>query len=160
MNFESVGTYSEVKSMVTRLIDTFKGRQITAMFTSLTSGDSGPGTRRSRVLFANGFVASFAQSGIERRAQPRALRFEIARDGAFQPDSGVYPDQTMGWSWSMSTLGRLAGSHGSARVAQEAKDRAEAAQRKRQLERKNFELKHKREQLEAQISRMRSEFET
>ena len=28
--------------MVTRLIDTFKSRQITAMFTSLTSGDSAP----------------------------------------------------------------------------------------------------------------------
>lgn len=41
-NFGSVGTYSEVKSMVTRLIDMFKSREITAMFTSLTSGDSNP----------------------------------------------------------------------------------------------------------------------
>ena len=41
-NFASTGTYSEVKSMVTRLIDMLKSRQITAMFTSLTSGDSSP----------------------------------------------------------------------------------------------------------------------
>ena len=39
-NFASVGSHSEVKSMVTRLIDMLKGRQITAMFTSLTPGDS------------------------------------------------------------------------------------------------------------------------
>ena len=39
-NFGSVGTYSEVKSMCVRLIDLFKSRQITAMFTSLTAGDS------------------------------------------------------------------------------------------------------------------------
>ena len=48
---------------------------------------------------------------------------------------------------------------GSARVAQEARERAEAAERKQQLQRKNFELKHKRQQLEAQIASMRAEFE-
>src|ERR1035437_2186257 len=41
-NFASTGTYSGVKSMVTRLIDMFKSRQITALFTSLTPGDSSP----------------------------------------------------------------------------------------------------------------------
>ncbi len=41
-NFASVGSYGEVKSMVTRMIDLFKARQITALFTSLTIGDSSP----------------------------------------------------------------------------------------------------------------------
>jgi circadian clock protein KaiC len=48
---------------------------------------------------------------------------------------------------------------GSARDAQEAKERAEATERKQQLQRKGFELKQQRQQLEAQIARMRSDFE-
>jgi circadian clock protein KaiC len=48
---------------------------------------------------------------------------------------------------------------GSARVAQEARERAEAQVRKQEAQRKSFELKHKRNQLEAQIARMRAEFE-
>ena len=39
-NFFLVGPLFEVKSMVTRLIDMFKSRQITALFTSLTLGEA------------------------------------------------------------------------------------------------------------------------
>ncbi len=62
-NFASVGSRSEVKSMVTRLIDMFKGRQITAMFTSLTCGRQFARTERSRGLFSNGLLAAVAQPG-------------------------------------------------------------------------------------------------
>jgi circadian clock protein KaiC len=41
-NFGVGGDPSEVKSLLTRLIDILKSRQITSMFTSLTSGDSAP----------------------------------------------------------------------------------------------------------------------
>ena len=48
---------------------------------------------------------------------------------------------------------------GSARVAQEAKERADAVDRKQQAQRKGIELQQKRQQLEAQIARMRFDFE-
>jgi circadian clock protein KaiC len=38
-NLISVGTSIEVKAMLARLIDFMKGRQVTALFTSLTSGE-------------------------------------------------------------------------------------------------------------------------
>ena len=48
---------------------------------------------------------------------------------------------------------------GSARIAQESRERAEAAERKQHLGRKSLELKQKRQQLESQIAKMRSDFE-
>lgn len=48
---------------------------------------------------------------------------------------------------------------GSARVAQEARERAEAEARKQEAERKSFELKQKRQQMEIQIAKIRSDFE-
>jgi len=47
---------------------------------------------------------------------------------------------------------------GSARAAQEARERAEAAERKRQEQRKAFELQQKRQRLEAEIAKMRADF--
>ncbi|MGB9363077.1 MAG: hypothetical protein WCA99_15845, partial [Candidatus Sulfotelmatobacter sp.] len=47
----------------------------------------------------------------------------------------------------------------SARDAQEAREKAEAVERQRQVERKSLELQQKRRQLEAEIARMRSAFD-
>ncbi len=157
-NFASVGTYPEVKSMVTRLIDTFKARQITAMFTSLTSGDSAP---------------ELSEVGVSSQMDSWLLLRNLECNG--ERNRGLYVLKSRGMAHSKQIREFILTDHGvelvdvyigpsglltgSARVAQEAKERAEAAERKQQLERKNFELKHKREQLEAQISRMRSEFE-
>jgi hypothetical protein len=44
-------------------------------------------------------------------------------------------------------------------VAQEAKERAEAEERKQQLKRKTLEIQEGRRHLEAQIAKMRSDFE-
>jgi circadian clock protein KaiC len=43
-NLASVGSYSGIRSMLTRLIDTLKSREITALYTSLTSGGDQPET--------------------------------------------------------------------------------------------------------------------
>jgi len=47
---------------------------------------------------------------------------------------------------------------GSARVAQEARERMEDEERKQQLQRKTAELKAKRRQLEQQMARMKADF--
>ena len=48
---------------------------------------------------------------------------------------------------------------GSARVAAEAKDREDAAEHTRMVQSKSLELKHKRQQLEIEIAKMRTAFE-
>jgi circadian clock protein KaiC len=157
-NFASTGSYSEVKSMVTRLIDMFKSRQITAMYTSLTSGDSSPELSEvgvSSQMDAWLLLRNLECNGERNRglyvlkargmAHPNQIReFVLTDHGAQLLDVYVGPSGLL---------------TGSARVAQEARERAEAAERNQQLRRKDFELKHKRAELEAQIARMRAEFE-
>lgn len=157
-NFSSVGTYSEVKSMVTRLIDTFKSRQITAMFTSLTSGDS---------------AAELSEVGVSSQMDAWLLLRNLECNG--ERNRGLYVLKARGMAHSNQIREFVLTNHGvqlvdvyvgpagmltgSARIAQEVKERAEAAERKQQLTLKGSELKHKRQQLEAQIARMRAEFE-
>lgn len=157
-NFASVGSHSEVKSMVTRLIDLFKSRQITAMFTSLTTGDSSP---------------EMSEVGVSSQMDAWLLLRNLECNG--ERNRGLYVLKSRGMAHSNQIREFVLTDHGvklvdvyvgpsglltgSARVAQEVKERAEAEERKQELQRKNFELKTKRQQLEEQIARMRSEFE-
>jgi circadian clock protein KaiC len=157
-NFGSVGTYSEVKSMVTRLIDMFKSRQITAMFTSLTSGDS---------------AAELSEVGVSSQMDAWLLLRNLECNG--ERNRGLYVLKARGMAHSNQIREFVLTNHGvqlvdvyvgpagmltgSARIAQEMKEQAEAAVRKQQLTLKGTELKHKRQQLETQIARMRAEFE-
>jgi circadian clock protein KaiC len=156
-NFASVGAHSEVKSMVTRLIDVFKSRQITALFTSLTSGNS---------------AAEISEVGVSSLMDAWLLLRNLESNG--ERNRGLYVLKARGMAHSNQIREFLLTDHGvqlrdvyvgpmglltgSARVAQEAKERAEATERKQRAERKNFELKEKRAQLEAQIAKMRSDF--
>jgi circadian clock protein KaiC len=156
-NFESVGTHSEVKSMVTRLIDVFKSRQITAMFTSLTSGDS---------------AEEISEVGVSSQMDTWLLLRNLEGNG--ERNRGLYVLKSRGMAHSNQIrefvltdngvqlhdvyVGPSGLLTGSARVAQEARERAEELQRKQQLERKNLDLRQKRQKLEADIARMREEF--
>jgi len=157
-DFASTGTYSEVKSMETRLIDMFKSRQITAMFTSLTPGEGAP---------------ELDETGVSSQMDAWLLLRNLECNG--EHNRGLYVLKSRGMAHSNQIREFLLTDHGvqlldvyvgpsglltgSARVAQETRERAEASGRKEQLQRKSFELKQKRQQLEAQIARMRSEFE-
>jgi circadian clock protein KaiC len=157
-NFASTGTYSEVKSMVTRLIDMFKTQQITAMFTSLTSGDSSP--ELSEVGVSSQMDAWLLLRNIESNGErnrglyvlkSRAMAHSNQIREFLLTDHGVELRDVY-----VGTSGLLTGS---ARDAQEAKERAEAVERRRRAQRKAFDLKQKRQQLEAQIAKMRLDFE-
>ncbi len=157
-NFGSVGTYSEVKSMVTRLIDMFKSRQITAMFTSLTSGDSSP---------------ELSEVGVSSQMDAWLLLRNLECNG--ERNRGLYILKSRGMAHSNQIREFVLTDHGvqlldvyvgpsglltgSARIAQEAKERAEAAERQQRRQQTSWELERKREQMEAQIVRMRSDFE-
>ncbi len=157
-NFASTGTYSEVKSMVTRLIDLFKSHQITAMFTSLTSGDSSP--EMSEVGVSSQMDAWLLLRNLECNGERnRGLYVLKARGMAHSNQIREFVLTDHGVQLLDVYVGPSGLLTGSARVAQEAREQAEAVERKQQLQRRNVELKHKRDQLEAQIARMRAEFE-
>jgi circadian clock protein KaiC len=157
-NFGSVGTYTEVKSMVTRLIDTFKSRQITAMFTSLTAGDSSP---------------EMSEVGVSSQMDCWLLLRNLESNG--ERNRGLYVLKSRGMAHSNQIREFVLTNHGaqlldvyvgpaglltgSARIVQEATERAEALERKQRLESTSLEVERKRERLEAQIASMRADFE-
>ena len=157
-NFSSVGSYSEVKSMVTRLIDMFKSRNITAMFTSLTQGDS---------------AAEMSDVGVSSQMDTWLLLRNLESNG--ERNRGLYVLKSRGMAHSnqirefvltydgVQLLDVYVGPSGlltgSARVSQAARERAEALERREKVDRKTVELKIKRQQLEAQIASLRSAFE-
>ncbi|HYM75046.1 MAG TPA: circadian clock protein KaiC [Candidatus Dormibacteraeota bacterium] len=156
-NFGSVGTDSEVKSMVTRLIDMFKASQITALFTSLTSGDSDP--ELSEVGVSSQMDAWLLLRNLESNGERnRGLYVLKSRGMAHSNQIREFLLTDQGVQLRDVYVGPSGLLTGSAREAQEAKERAEATERQQQTLRKAFELKQKRQQLEAEVARMRADF--
>jgi len=157
-NFASLGTQSEVDSMVTRLIDMLKSRRITAIFTSCTSADSPPG---------------FSEVGVSSQMDTWLLLRNLESNG--ERNRGLYVVKSRGMAHSnqirsfvlsdngIQLLDVYVGSSGlltgSARRTQEAGEQAEATEREEHLKQKGSELRQKRQQLEARIASMRSEYE-
>jgi circadian clock protein KaiC len=157
-NFSSAGTHSEVKSMAVRLIDMFKSRQITTMFTSLTSGDR---------------AAEMSQVGVSSLMDAWLLLRNLECNG--ERSRGLYVLKARGMAHSNQIREFVLTDHGvelldvysgpsglltgSARVAAEAKEREEAAEHVRMVQSKGLELKRKSQQLETEITRMRAAFE-
>jgi circadian clock protein KaiC len=157
-NFSSVGTYSEVKSMVTRLIDMFKSRQVTAMFTSLTSGDSAP--ELSEVGVSSQMDVWLLLRNLESNGERnRGLYVLKARGMAHSNQIREFVLTNHGVQLLDVYIGAAGLLTGSARIAQEARERAEGVERKQRLESTNLEVERKHEQLEAQIARLRADFE-
>ncbi len=156
-NFGSVGTYSEVKSMVTRLIDMFKSRQVTTLFTSLTSGDSNP--EQSEVGVSSQMDAWLLLRNLESNGERnRGLYVLKSRGMAHSNQIREFLLTDHGVQLRDVYIGPSGLLTGSAREAQEAKERAQATERRQQVEREAFELKQKGQQLEAEIAQMRADF--
>lgn len=157
-NFAAIGTDSEVKSMVTRLIDVLKSRHTTAMFTSLTAGDS---------------AAESTEIGVSSQMDTWLLLRNLESNG--ERNRGLYVLKARGMAHSNQIREFVLTNHGvdlvdvyvgpsgmltgSARIAQELREKVEATAREQQLQRKQLELKQKRLRLESQIERMRAEYE-
>lgn len=156
-NYESVGAYSQVKSMLTRLIDMFKSRQVTAMFTSLTSAEVEPENSEVGVssLIDTWLLLRNLECNGERN---RGLYVLKSRGMAHSNQIREFVLTNYGVELLNVYIGPSGVLTGTARVAQEARERAEALNRKQLLEQKSTELKNKRRELEQQIARLQSEF--
>jgi circadian clock protein KaiC len=157
-NFTSVGSTTEVRSMLLRLIDFLKSKQVTAMFTSLTAG--GGALEQSEVnvssLMDTWLLLRDAELGGERNrimyilksrgmAHSNQLReFLLTDHGIELQDVYIGPEGVL---------------TGSSRLTQEARENAAATARGEEIDAKRQELERARQASEAQIAAIRSEYQ-
>ena len=154
-NLIEVGSRREVKSMLTRLIDFLKLRQITAMFTSLTAGGENLDQTEVGVssLMDAWLIVRNLESGGERN---RALYVLKARGLAHSNQVREFVLSNQGIDLVDVYLGDGEVLVGSARLAQEARERSDEAQRRRGAEVRRLTLAHERKAIEAEINALKA----
>jgi circadian clock protein KaiC len=149
---------TEVKTMLLRLVDFLKMKQVTAFFTSLSSADE-------NMEMTDVYISSLIDTWL--------LLRDIEIGG--ERNRGLYVLKSRGMAHSnqirefkltdhgIELLDVYVGAEGvltgSARLSQEAKDAAEQLLRQQEIGSKQFGLERKRDAMEAQIVVLRSEFE-
>jgi circadian clock protein KaiC len=158
-NLTSIGSESEVKSMLTRLIDHLKMRRITSMFTNLTA--AGGALEETEIgvssLMDTWLLLRDIEIGGERN---RSIYILKSRGMAHSNQLREFLITNKGIELLDVYLGPEGVLTGSARAAQEARDSAATASRGEEIERKEREIERKQKLMEAQIAAIRTQFET
>ena len=158
-NFLAIGEKMETKSMLTRLIDFLKSRQITAMFTSLTSG--GHALEDSEVDVSSLMDVWLLVKNIEYNGERnRGLYILKARGIGHSNQVREFLLTDHGIQLIDAYVGSEGVLMGSARSSQLAREKAAEADRKFLMERKQRELRHKQELYEAQLVALKGQYET
>jgi circadian clock protein KaiC len=157
-DFTSLGNVLEVRQMVLRLIDFFKIREITALFTSMSSRTD---IEETRVGLSSAFDTwinlTNVQSNLERN---RTLVVVKSRGMAHSNQVREFMLTNKGVEL-VDIYATPAGAFmGTARLAQMAADEADALTRRQGTEGKRRAVEGKRRALEARIEAMRSEFDS
>jgi len=148
----------EIKTMLMRIVDFLKAKQITALFTSLTLAENNKES---------------SDVGISSLIDTWLLLRDIELNG--ERNRGMYVLKSRGMANSNQIREFILTSHGvelrdvyvgasgvltgSARIAQEALENAEVLTRKQDIERKKREVERKRKAMEAQIATLHANFE-
>ncbi len=151
----SVGTNIEVKSMLTRLIDFLKVKQITALFCSLNEGGA-PEIGGSDVssLMDSWLEVRDVEAGGERN---RLLYVLKSRGMAHSNQAREFLMTGNGIELADVYLGTAGVVAGTARLVQEAADKAGTSARLQEIKRHRRDIERKREAAEARIMAMRAE---
>jgi len=158
-NFLAVGDRTETKAMLTRLIDFLKSREITAMFTSLTSG--GNDLEDSEVDVSSLMDTWLLVKNIETNGERnRGLYILKARGIAHSNQVREFLLTDNGIQLVDAYIGSEGVLMGSARSSQVAREKAADADRKFAMERKQRELQRKQELYEAQLIALKGQYET
>ena len=149
---------TSVKSMLMRLADFLKTKQITSLFTSLKAGGAPLGVTDVAIsaMIDTWLVLRDIEIGGERN---RGLSILKSRG---MPHSNQIRECLLtdhGMELCEVYVGAGGVLTGSARLAQEAQEQALKLTRKQEVERRQLELESKRKALEAQIEAMRAEFD-
>ena len=157
-NFISIGNSDEVKSMVTRIIDFLKNQGITVILTSLTSG-GGP-SEDSEVGISSLMDTWILLRNIETDGERNRLLYVLKSRGMAHSnqvrefvlsDNGITLQDVYIGSGTVLT--------GSARMAQETKDRSQELIDKQTFERKQLDLRQQQLVIDAQIAALKSQRE-
>jgi circadian clock protein KaiC len=152
------GSLQDAAGMVTRLIDYLKVEGITNFMTCLTS-------REGRLEATDLAISSFVDTWLLLRdielggERNRAMYILKSRGMAHSNQVREFLLTDRGIRLAEAYLGPEGVLTGSARQAQEARERAAAVERAQEIESKQRTLERKREALEARIAALRREFE-
>lgn len=157
-NLINVGTVTDVRSMLTRLVDYLKTKGVTTLCTSLLDYENDPvGGQGVSSLMDTWIRLSSFETSSERN---RGISIIKSRGMAHSNQIREFLLTGQGIEVMDVYLGREGGLlMGTARAAQEAKERAETQTNQHGLERKKRELERKLKSIDAQIAILRSEFE-
>ncbi len=155
--FMTKDNQTEVKIMLLRIVDFLKMKEITAFFTSLTSGDN----MESSEVYLSSLIDTWLilrdiEIGGERN---RGLVVLKSRGMAHSNQIREFRLTNHGIELLDVYVGADGVLTGSARLSQETKDDAEQLLRQQEIGSKQFGLERKRDAMEAQIVVLRSEFE-
>src|ERR1041385_1392911 len=153
------GTDSECKGMVTRLIDYLKAGQVTSLFTSLTQG--GHVLQQSEAAMSSLMDAWLLLQDFEGNGERNRVLYVLkARGMAHSNQVREFLISNRGIDLVDAYIGPSGVLTGAARVAQTAREKAEALASQQEAARRQRELKRKRATLEQQIAGLRSDYET
>ncbi|MGI4874087.1 MAG: circadian clock protein KaiC [Janthinobacterium lividum] len=159
-NLISVGSLSEVRSMLTRLIDYLKVNNITALFTALISARDG------RMEMTEEGVSSLVDTWISVRdlegigERNRGLSILKARGMAHSNQVREFLVTDHGIELLDVVIGPTGIITGASRLTQRIQEEALLLTQQHEALRKDRELERKRRVLEATIANLRTEFET
>jgi circadian clock protein KaiC len=156
-NLMSAGSFSEVNRMLLRLLDFLKSRQITSLFTSLTSeagaesSEAGVSSLMDTWLLVRNLEANGERNrGLYVLKSRGMAHSNQIREFALTDRGVVLRDVYVGPGGVVT---------GSARVAQEAGERAARVERQEEIDRRKRAIDRKRLALDAQIEALRASFE-
>jgi circadian clock protein KaiC len=153
------GASNDVHSMLLRLVDFLKSRDVTALFTNLGTGAGEVANTEIQIssLMDTWLLLYNRESNGEHNRQLYLLKsrgmahsnqvreFILSSEGIKLRDAYVGPEGVM---------------TGSARLAQEAKDKAEFLVREQDMQRRGRELERKRREISAQIEILKAQLES
>jgi circadian clock protein KaiC len=152
-----VGSYTEVYSMLMRLLDFLKTKQVTALFTTLTKD-------REHTEVTSVGVSSLIDTWILLRdlelngERNRCIYVLKSRGMAHSNQLREFLLTRNGIKLIPAYVGAGSVLTGSARQAQEARERAEELARQQTIEQKRKNIERKRELIQAQVAALHSEF--
>jgi circadian clock protein KaiC len=159
-NLVSVGSLSEVRSMLTRMIDFLKVNGITALFTALISA------RNGQVDMTEEGVSSLVDTWISVRdlegvgERNRGLSILKARGMSHSNQVREFLITERGIQLLDVVIGPGGIITGAGRLNQRIQEEAQRVVRQHEADRRDRELERKRRMLEATIANLRTEFET
>ncbi len=153
-NFISVGSSVEIQAMLMRLVDFLKIKEVTAFFTSLNHGNGSPEQTDVGVssLIDTWLLLGDTEVNGERN---RVMHLLKSRGMGHSNQVREFLITKHGIDLVRVYTGSEGVLTGSARIAQEAKERASALLREQEIQLKQRELERKREATEAQIAALR-----